>query len=82
MPGAFVIVNCEPDSSESLASVLRQLSNVEFVFRTSGVYDLLIKVNAQTDEDLKKVITQIRTNNQVKTTSTLMIFGTFLKSQS
>ena len=82
MPEAFVIVNCELDSSESLASELRQVSYVESVIRISGVYDLLIKVNARTDEDLKKIITEIRTNNQVKATSTMMIFKTFLKPSS
>lgn len=73
MPSAFVLVGCESDSADLFAVELKKMPNVESAIRVSGVYDFFVKVNSDTDEELKKSILAIRTNNWVRSSSTLMI---------
>jgi DNA-binding Lrp family transcriptional regulator len=73
MPSAFMLVNCETDSTELFTEELKKMSGIEFVVRVSGVYEFFVKINSATDEELKKVVTEIRTNNWVRSSSTLMI---------
>jgi DNA-binding Lrp family transcriptional regulator len=73
MASAFILVSCESDSAELFVSEIRKIRAVEFVFRVSGVYEFLVRVNSDTDEELKKIVMEIRTNNWVRSSSTLMI---------
>jgi DNA-binding Lrp family transcriptional regulator len=73
MPTAFVLVSCEIDSADLLAAELKKLPGVEYAIRVSGVYDFLVKVNSDADEDLKRIAFGIRTNNWVRSSSTLVV---------
>jgi DNA-binding Lrp family transcriptional regulator len=73
MPTAFVLVSCEIDSADLLAAELKKLPGVEYAIRVSGVYDFLVKVNSDADEDLKRIAFGIRTNNWVRSSSTLIV---------
>jgi DNA-binding Lrp family transcriptional regulator len=73
MPTAFVLVSCEIDSAELLAAELKKLPGVEYATRVSGVYDFIVKVNSEADEDLKRIALGIRTNNWVRSSSTLVV---------
>jgi DNA-binding Lrp family transcriptional regulator len=73
MPSAFVLVSCETDASELFATELKKMPGVDYAVRVSGVYEFFVKVNSATDEDLKNIVMQIRTNNWVRSSSTLMI---------
>jgi DNA-binding Lrp family transcriptional regulator len=77
MPSAFIMVSCETDSADLFAAELKKMPSVEFAVRVSGVYEFLVKVNSETDEELKKVVMEIRSNNWVRSSSTLMIKKTF-----
>jgi DNA-binding Lrp family transcriptional regulator len=77
MPSAFIMVSCETDSSDLFAAELKKMPSVEFAVRVSGVYEFLVKVNSATDEELKKIVMEIRSNNWVRSSSTLMIKRTF-----
>lgn len=74
MPRAFVLLNVESSSEDN---VLKQLKNIRFVeeaYVSYGVYDIIIKVKADTMEDLKEAVThKIRTINQVRSTLTLIM---------
>jgi len=78
MPSAFVLVSCESDSAELFAADLRKMPSVEYAVRVSGVYEFFVKVNSDTDEELKKNMMEIRTNNWVRSSSTLMVVKTLL----
>ena len=73
MPSAFMLVNCETDSTDLFTAELEKVTGIEFAVRVSGVYEFFIKITSATDEELKKVVTEIRTNNWVRSSSTLMI---------
>jgi DNA-binding Lrp family transcriptional regulator len=74
MPRAYVLFNVESGSEDKVLKQLRNISNVEEAYISYGVYDLVIRVKANTLEELKNSIThKIRTINQVRSTLTLTI---------
>ena len=74
MPRAFVLLNVESSSEDN---VLKQLKNIRFVeeaYVSYGVYDIIIKVKADTMEELKDSInSKIRVLNRVRSTLTLVM---------
>ena len=74
MPRAYVLFNVESGSEDAVLKQLRNLSNVEEAYVSYGVYDLVIRVTANTMEELKDAVThKIRTIKQVRSTLTLIM---------
>jgi DNA-binding Lrp family transcriptional regulator len=74
MVRAFVMLNVETGEEENVFKHLKTLDVVEEVYVSYGVYDLIVKVKADTMEDLKEAITRkIRATNQVQSTLTLVV---------
>ena len=74
MPRAYVLFNVESGSEDSVLKQLRSLKNVEEVYVSYGVYDLVARVKADTMEELKDSVShKIRTINQVRSTLTLIL---------
>jgi len=74
MPRAFVLFNVESGSEENVLKQLRNLNNVEEAYVSYGVYDLVVRVKANTMEELKDAVThKIRTIKQVRSTLTLIM---------
>lgn len=74
MPRAFVLLNVETGSEDNVLKHLRTLGVVEEAYVSYGVYDLIIKVKADTMEELKEAVThKIRTTNQLRSTLTLIM---------
>ena len=59
---AFVIINCHFPFDARILNEITKLPCVASVNRTEGRYDLIIKVNAETEESLKELI-----SNDIKT---------------
>ena len=74
MPRAFVLINVESGAEDSVLKQLRNINGVEESYVSYGVYDLVIKVKADTMEELKDDVTnKIRGLNQVRSTLTLIM---------
>jgi DNA-binding Lrp family transcriptional regulator len=74
MPRAFVLLNVETGSEDNVLKQLKQIGLVEESYVSYGVYDLIIKVKADTMEELKEAVTnKIRKINQVRSTLTLIM---------
>ena len=74
MPRAFVLVNVESGAEEKVLAQLRTIGAVEEAFVTYGVYDLVVRVKADTMNELKETVTnKMRTANQVRSTLTLIM---------
>lgn len=56
MTSAIVLVNCRFPFDIGIISELNKLSAVNFVYRTSGIYDLIVKVNANTKNELRETV--------------------------
>jgi DNA-binding Lrp family transcriptional regulator len=74
MPKAYVLFNVESGSEDNVLKQLRSVSNVEEAFVSYGVYDLIIRIKADTMEELKDSIShKIRNIKQVLSTLTLIL---------
>ncbi len=74
VPKAFVLMNAELGSEDSLVSELRKLDSVKEVYQVYGVYDVVAQVEADTMEKVKETITwKLRKLNGVKSTLTMIV---------
>jgi DNA-binding Lrp family transcriptional regulator len=74
MPRAFVLINVEAGSEDNVLKQIKKIGFVEEVYVSYGVYDIILKVKANTMEELKEAVTyKIRAVNQVVSTLTLMM---------
>jgi DNA-binding Lrp family transcriptional regulator len=74
MPKAFVLMNAELGSEDSIVGELRRLEGVKEVFQVYGVYDIVAQVESDTMEKVKEIITwKLRKLNGVKSTLTMIV---------
>jgi DNA-binding Lrp family transcriptional regulator len=74
MPKAFVLMNAELGSEDSIVGELRRLEGVKEVFQVYGVYDIVAQVESDTMEKVKETITwKLRKLNGVKSTLTMIV---------
>jgi DNA-binding Lrp family transcriptional regulator len=74
MPKAFVLMNAELGSEDSIVNELKRIENVEEVYQVYGVYDIVAQVEADTMEKVKETITwKLRKLNGVKSTLTMIV---------
>jgi len=73
MATAYVLINCELGSVESIIQELKNLDSVIEVHGTFGAYDILAKIESPTVDVLRETITwKIRKIDQIRSTLTLM----------
>lgn len=70
---AFVLINTEMGAESEVLKALNKLNDVKEAYVVYGVYDIIIKVESDTMEKLKSMITwNIRRLNKVRSTLTMM----------
>ena len=73
MPVAFVLINTEMGSESEVLNALNKINDVKEAFLVYGVYDIVVKVESKTAEELRNIITwNIRKQDKVRSTLTLM----------
>jgi len=73
MATAYVLINCELGSEESIISQLKTLEGIIEVHGTFGAYDILAKIESSTVEALRETITwKIRKIEKIRSTLSLM----------
>jgi len=74
MPMAYVLINTEPKHMENVVSTLEKLDAVVEIFPVYGVYDVVAKVQADTMDKLKDIVTwKVRSLDDVRSTITMLI---------
>jgi DNA-binding Lrp family transcriptional regulator len=74
MPSAFVLLNADLGYEGLLADEMKKLPGVNEAYTIYGVYDIMLKVEADSMEGLKNFISvKIRRMNGVKSTLTMLI---------
>ena len=74
MPMAYVLINTEPKHMESVVATLEKLDSVVEIFPVYGVYDVIAKVQAESMEKLKDIVTwKVRSLDDVRSTITMLI---------
>jgi DNA-binding Lrp family transcriptional regulator len=74
MPQAFVLVNVEVGSENEALKQLRTIEQVKEACMVYGVYDIVAKVEAETMDKLKAIISsKVRRLNKVRSTLTMIV---------
>jgi len=74
MPKAFVLINVESGSEDDILGEIKKIDGVEEAYYSYGVYDILIKVAADSMEKLRETVTgKVRTIGRVRSTLTLIM---------
>jgi len=74
METAFVLINCDLGCEQAIIDELKLLDNVKEAHGVFGAYDILTKVESESVDHLRDIITwKIRKLNRVRSTLTLMI---------
>jgi len=74
MPVAFVLINAEIGSEDEVVTELRKIANVKESYVVYGVYDLVAKVEAESMDKLKEIVTwKIRRLDKVRSTLTMIV---------
>lgn len=73
MAEAYVLINCDLGSEESIIEELKHVDHVKEVHGTFGAYDIIAKLASEKVDALRQTITwQIRKIANVRSTLTLM----------
>lgn len=73
MASAYVLINCDMGSEESVINDLKSIPGVKNVSGVFGAYDVMAEIQTTTVDELRETITmKIRKLSGVRTTLTLM----------
>ena len=74
MPIAFVLINADLDSEKYIIEQLNKLECVTNIDIVYGVYDIVIKIEANTMDEVKNIISyNVRRINHVRSTLTMIV---------
>ncbi|MFP3283294.1 MAG: Lrp/AsnC ligand binding domain-containing protein [Nitrososphaeria archaeon] len=74
MAKAYVLINTDTGMEEEVLKELRQISNVTEAYTIYGVYDLIAKVEADSLDKVKDVVSsRIRRLEHVRSTLSMMV---------
>jgi len=73
-PIAFVLINTEIGSETEVLKALKKVSGVKEAYNVYGVYDIVAKIQAETMDKLKEMVTwHIRRLDKVRSTLTMIV---------
>lgn len=74
MPMAFVFMNIDAGGEQDVLNTLRSIENVKEAHLVYGVYDLVARIEAETMDKLKEVVTwKVRRLEKVRSTLTTIV---------
>jgi DNA-binding Lrp family transcriptional regulator len=74
LPQAFVLFNVGSGSEDQVLNDTKKIEGVQEVYVSYGVYDLLVRIKADSMDELKELVThRLRTINNVRSTLTLIL---------
>jgi len=73
MPSAYVLFNVESGSEDQVLNDVRKVEHVMEAYVSYGVYDLVVKVKADTMNEVRELVSyHLRAIKNVRSTLTLM----------
>jgi len=74
MNTAYVLISCEVGAEESILAELKSLESLKEISGLFGSYDIIVKLDATSEEKLKDiVVSKIRNLKKIRTTVTLTV---------
>jgi DNA-binding Lrp family transcriptional regulator len=73
---AFVLIDCDFPFSENIIEELKKISEIEEFYRVQSIYDMLAKVNADSEDQLHEIVMRkLRGIEGVNNTLTMIIIA-------
>jgi DNA-binding Lrp family transcriptional regulator len=74
MTTAFLFINADVGAEDKVVVELRKVANVKEAYVTYGVYDIVARVEAESLEKLKEIVTsKVRQLDNVRSTLTTIV---------
>jgi DNA-binding Lrp family transcriptional regulator len=74
MTSAFLFVNAELLFIEDVINKLEEVPEIVDVYKVQGIYDIIVRVNSDTEEKLKELVSErIRRIDRITGTVTVII---------
>jgi DNA-binding Lrp family transcriptional regulator len=73
MSRAFVLLNCDIGAENAIISEINDISGVSEATGLSGVYDIIAKLNAESDNGISRIVTKIRSISNIRSSLTMIV---------
>jgi len=73
MQKGFILLNCDLGAEEYIADELKQMQHISNTHLTLGAYDVVAEIQAETEAEFGKVISEVRRISRVVSTMTLNV---------
>ncbi len=74
VPMAYVLINTEIGAETEVRESLKDVEGVREAYAVYGVYDIIAKIEAETMDKLKELVTwQVRRLDKVRSTLTMIV---------
>lgn len=74
MTSAFLFINAEILFVDDIINKLNEIPEIVDIFKVQGIYDIIVRVNSDTEEKLKELVTgRIRSIDKITGTVTVII---------
>lgn len=73
MSRAFVLLNCDIGTENAIISTISGMPGVSEAAGLSGVYDIIAKLNAKSDNDISMLVTKIRSIANIRSSLTMIV---------
>ena len=75
MPFAFVLLTTEMGTETAVMKEMKKIVEIKEAHTVYGVYDIIARIEAETMEDLKNIISwKVRRLNKVRSTITMITY--------
>lgn len=75
LPTAIRLVNCSIGTNDEVIAKLEKIPLVVYVYKLIGYHDIVVKVESNSEEELRKTISnKIRTLDHILSTITMIVF--------
>jgi len=73
MHKGFILLNCDLGSEEYIVDELKQMQKISNAYLTFGAYDVVVEIQAETETEFGKIISDVRKLSRVVSTMTLNV---------
>lgn len=71
MERAYILMTCDLGSEQNIIKSISQLEGVKEIHGVLGLYDIIVKIESESEDLVKKIVSQIRKTPKIKSTMTL-----------
>jgi hypothetical protein len=73
MSRAFVLLNCDIGAENGIISEISCISGVSEATELSGVYDIIAKLSAESDNGISRIVMKIRSIANIRSSLTMIV---------